>query len=88
MAPGSPTTLTGSQIDALESIRGEVNQQGGNKLSLPPLNLIGAIGVPLIVLALVLEQVQAFRQRSVGYGRRLAPPPVPVPATATGDAAA
>jgi len=88
VAPGSPTTLTGSQIDALESIRGEVNQQGENTLSLPPLNLIGAIGVPLIVLALVLEQVQALRQRSVGYGRRLAPPPVQVPAAVTGDAAA
>jgi hypothetical protein len=83
VAPGSPTTLTASRIDALESIRGEVQQQGENTLSLPPLNLIGAIGIPLVVVALLLEQVQAFRQRSVGYGRRLTPPVVAT--VTTGD---
>ena len=74
--PGSPTTLTGSQIDALESIRGEVNQQGENKLSLPPLNVLGVIGIPLVLLALLLDQVQRFRQRSRPSGdqRRLPPP--------------
>ena len=78
VAEGSPFQLTSSRIDALEAVHGVVQQQpGDNELSLPPLNLLGAIGVPLILLALVLEQVNAFRQRSVGNVRRRRPPPLP-----------
>jgi len=78
VAEGSPFQLTSSRIDALEAVHGVVQQQAGdNELSLPPLNLLGAIGVPLILLALVLEQVNAFRQRSVGNVRRRRPPPIP-----------
>ncbi len=78
VAPGSPVKLAGSHIDALEAIRGTLAQDGLNELSLPPVNLLGAIGVPLILLALVLEQVQAFRQRGSGYRTRRLPPPAPV----------
>ncbi len=77
VAPGSPVTLTSSRIDALEAVRGNLNQQGSNELSLPPVNLLGAIGVPLVLLALALEQVQVFRQRGSGRGERRLPPPVP-----------
>ncbi len=77
VAEGSPFVLTGSRIDALEAVHGVVQQQGLNELSLPPLNLLGAIGVPLILLALVLEQINAFRQRSVGTVRRRLPPSLP-----------
>ncbi len=84
-APGSPISLTESRIDALQAIRGNVQQAGVNHLSLPPLNLLGAIGVPLILVALILEQVQVLR---LGGGRRGAarrvPPPVrPEPARAS-----
>ena len=55
-----------------------MQQQGANDLSLPPLNLLGAIGVPLILLAFVLEQVAALRQRiGGGHRRRLSGPPLP-----------
>ncbi|OZM83447.1 right-handed parallel beta-helix repeat-containing protein [Pseudonocardia sp. MH-G8] len=77
-APGSPFLLTDSSVHALEALRGQIAQRGDNDLSLPPLNLLGAIGVPLILLAVVLEQVHHTRQRRVGiHGRRL-PPGVPV----------
>jgi hypothetical protein len=79
-APDCPFRLTDSTVHALESLRGEVAQQGDNDLSLPPLNLLGAVGVPLIVLAVVLEQVHAVRQRQVGVHRRRLPPAVPVAA--------
>ena len=77
-APGSPITLTDSRIDALEALRGNVQQAGANHLSLPPLNLLGAIGVPLILLALILEQVQAYRQggSSRNNARRRLPPAI------------
>jgi cytoskeletal protein RodZ len=80
-AAGSPVIVTDSRLDALQAVRGVVQLQGAtNQLSLPPLNLLGAIGVPLILLALLLEQVQAFRQRSIGIGvrRRLPPNPAQV----------
>jgi hypothetical protein len=77
VAPGSPVRLAGSQVDALEAIRGTLNQDGLNKLSLPPLNLLGAIGVPLILVALVLEQVQAYRARGIGHRARRLPPSLP-----------
>ncbi len=80
VAEGSPFQLTASRVDALEAVHGVVQQQpGDNELSLPPLNLLGAIGVPLILLALVLEQVNAFRQRSVGNVRRRQPPAIAAP---------
>jgi hypothetical protein len=75
-APGSPFLLTDSRVHALESIRGDVQIQGDNDLSLPPLNLLGAIGVPLIVLAILLEEVHTLRQRRLrnGAGQRRRPP--------------
>ncbi|HLU56930.1 MAG TPA: right-handed parallel beta-helix repeat-containing protein [Pseudonocardia sp.] len=79
-APGTPFQLTGSSVHALEALRGPIEQRGTNDVSLPPLNLLSAIGVPLIVLAIVLEQVHAARQRRAGVRRRRAPP-VPVGAT-------
>ena len=36
---------------------------GNNDLSLPPLNTLGIIGVPLVALALLLDQLQRFRAR-------------------------
>jgi Right handed beta helix region len=75
-APGSPITLTDSRVDALEAIRGNVQQAGANRLSLPPLNLLGAIGVPLILLALILEQVQALRQGGHRSATRRVPPAI------------
>ena len=81
VAAGSPVIVTDSRVDALQAVRGQAQLQGINQLSLPPLNLLGAIGVPLILLALVLEQVQAFRQRgNHGYTRRRVPPSLPVQA--------
>jgi len=74
-APGSPISLVDSRVDALEAIRGNVQQTGANHLSLPPLNLLGAIGVPLILLALILEQVQAVRQGTVRRATRRRSPP-------------
>jgi hypothetical protein len=73
-APGSPFLLTDSSVHALESIRGEVEQRGANDLSLPPLNLLGAIGVPLIVLAILLEELHNARQRRMGNTQRRRPP--------------
>jgi hypothetical protein len=81
VAAGSNVVLVDSRVDALEAVRGQVQMQGGsNQLSLPPLNLLGAIGVPLILLALVLEQVQAFRQRGSAAGQRRVPPSLPAQA--------
>jgi hypothetical protein len=77
-APGSPFLLTDSSVHALESVRGEIDQQGVNDLSLPPLNLLGAIGVPLIVLAILLEELHTARQRRLGSGTRRRRPPLPI----------
>ena len=56
--------------------RGQADYQGLNTLSLPPLNVLGVIGIPLVLLALLLDQVQRFRQRQRGGGdRRRLPPP-------------
>jgi hypothetical protein len=79
-APGTSFHLTGSSVHALEALRGPIQQHGTNDLSLPPLNLLSAIGVPLILLAIVLEQVHTTRQRRAGIRRRRLPP-VPVGAT-------
>ena len=76
-APGSPIALVDSRVDALEALRGNVQQTGANHLSLPPLNLLGAIGVPLILLALILEQVQAVRTGGHRHpARRRVPPKI------------
>jgi hypothetical protein len=66
---GSSVLLSNSRVHALEAIRGVVGQQGVNDLSLPPLNLLGAIGVPVILLAIALELVHALRQRRVTASR-------------------
>jgi hypothetical protein len=75
---GSSVLLSNSRVHALEAIRGVVGQQGVNDLSLPPLNLLGAIGVPVILLAIALELVHAVRQRRVtaSPGRLRPGPPV------------
>lgn len=73
-AAGSPFLLTGSRVHALEAVRGTVVQEGRNDLSLPPLNALGAIGIPLILLALGLQAVAALRGRRFGGDARRTPP--------------
>ncbi|OLT14614.1 hypothetical protein BJF78_17975 [Pseudonocardia sp. CNS-139] len=69
-------------MHALEAVRGEVGHEGLNDVSLPPLNLLGAIGVPLILLALVLELAHVIRLRRSGTSaRRRMPPAVAVSAS-------
>ena len=75
--PGSAVTLRNSSVHALEAVRGNVTLLGINDLSLPPLNLLGAIGLPLIILAVVLEVAAPPASRRFGPTRRL-PPPLPV----------
>jgi Right handed beta helix region len=81
IAPGSHFLLTDSTVHALESVRGQVDQLGTNDLSLPPLNLLGAVGVPLIVLAIVLEELHTARQRRMGTAPRRRRPPLPMGAS-------
>ena len=70
-------TLRNSTVHALEAVRGTVTLLGVNDLSLPPLNLLGAIGLPLIVLAVLLEVLHLLRQRRFGPPtHRSLPPPV------------
>jgi len=78
VAPGSQMVLANSSVHALEAVRGVFTPEGVNNISLPPLNLLAAMGVPLILLAIVLEQVHSFRQRRVGGNKRHVPPAVPV----------
>jgi len=76
-AADSPVVVADSRVRAFQAVRGEFSDQGRNELSLPPLNLLGAIGIPLIVLALLLELVHLARQRrTVGRRRRWTPPAV------------
>ena len=78
VATGTPVVLTNSRVHALEAVRGTLNPDGtGNDLSLPPLNLLGAIGVPLIILALILEGMHSLRQRRYGGLNRHLPPTLP-----------
>ena len=72
--PGSAVTLRNSAVHALEAVRGTVTLLGVNDLSLPPLNLLGAIGLPLIVLAILLELLHLLRQRAVGAPALALPP--------------
>ena len=83
---GNPFVVSGSTVHALESVRGELTERGTNDLSLPPLNLLGAIGIPLILLALVLQHVHLARRRRTGEGtRRWTPPLLPAPRAAPRD---
>jgi hypothetical protein len=74
VAEGSSFVLVNSQIDALHAVNGEAEMKGRNDLSLPPLDMLGAIGIPLLALALVLDQVQNVRQRKRGSEPRRTPP--------------
>jgi hypothetical protein len=85
VASGTPVMLTNSRVHALQAVRGTLNPDGkGNDLSLPPMNLLGAIGVPLIILALILEATHSMRQRRYGGVRRYLPPTLPPTLPATG----
>jgi copper-binding protein NosD len=74
--PGSAVTLASSTVHALQAVRGTLTLLGANDLSLPPLNLLGAIGLPLIVLAIALEALHVLRQRRIGPRPRIVPPTV------------
>jgi hypothetical protein len=76
--PGGPVTLSNSSVHALEAVRGSVTLMGTDDLSLPPLNLLGAIGLPLIFLAALLEVMHLMRQRGFDPRRRALPPAVAV----------
>jgi hypothetical protein len=78
VAAGTQFTLANSSVHALEAVRGTFVPEGVNDISLPPLNLLAAMGMPLILLAIVLEQVHSFRQRRVGGNKRRLPPAIPV----------
>ena len=79
---GSPFVLTDSTVHALQSARGDVVYKGTNDLSLPPLNVLSAIGIPMVALAVVLELVHLLRQKRFGIGRaRRRPPTIPVSVT-------
>jgi hypothetical protein len=78
VAPGSQFVLANSSVHALEAVRGAFTPEGTNNISLPPLNLLAAMGVPLIVLAILLEQVHSFRQRKVGGNKKRVPPVIAV----------
>lgn len=76
--PGSAVTLRSSSVHALEALRGTLTLLAINDLSLPPLNILGAIGLPLIALAIVLEVLHLLRQRGFGATQRTLPPIVAV----------
>ena len=61
-------------MHALEAVRGTLTAEGTNDLSLPPLNLLGAIGIPLILLAVSLQVIAALRGRRFGGDTRRIPP--------------
>ncbi len=50
-------------MSAAEAVHGPVDLVGHNDLSLPPLNTLGIVGIPLVLLALLLDQLQRFRTR-------------------------
>ena len=78
--------VSGSTVHALESVRGTLTEKGTNDLSLPPLNLLGAIGIPLVLLAVVLQQVYLVRRRRTGEGTlRWTPPALPAARAAERD---
>jgi hypothetical protein len=61
---GSPFVLINSRVDARQAVNGHAQYQGLNNLSRSPLTLLDLIGIPLILLALLLDQIQRFRQRT------------------------
>jgi hypothetical protein len=63
VAEGTSVLLVDSRVQAVYSLRGPVEQRGVNDLSLPPVPVLGAIGVPLVLLAVVLELVAVLRTR-------------------------
>ncbi len=63
IADGTPLLLSDSRVHAVESIRGTVVEKGRNDLSLPALPVLSVIGVPLILLAALLEVFAVLRQR-------------------------
>jgi hypothetical protein len=75
--PGANFLLVDSRVRALEAVRGTLTQQGVNDISLPPLNLLAAIGLPLVLFALLLEVLHVLRQRGVPSNRRRLPRAVP-----------
>ncbi|MGE3289099.1 MAG: right-handed parallel beta-helix repeat-containing protein [Pseudonocardia sp.] len=75
--PAAHVELRDSRVHAIESLRGDVTLVGVNDVSLPPLNLIAAIGLPLIGIAVLLELVHSLRQRRFKPRPRRTPP-VPV----------
>jgi Right handed beta helix region len=77
---GSKVSLRRSSVHALEAVRGSLTLLGVNDLSLPPLNLLGAIGLPLVGLAVMLEVLHLLLQRKLGPTRRPRPPLVAVEA--------
>ena len=68
--PGIAVTLHNSSVHADRAILGAVNLSGVNDLSQPPINLLGAIGLPLILLALVLEFLHLLNQIRRARSRR------------------
>jgi hypothetical protein len=79
---GSPFVLADSRVHALQSARGDIVYQGANDLSLPPLNVLSAIGIPMVALAVALELVHLLRQKRFGMrSARRRPPTIPVSAT-------
>jgi Right handed beta helix region len=72
--PGSKVSVRDCSVHALEAVRGTVSLLGVDDLSLPPLNLLGAIGLPLVALAVLLETFHLLRQRRFGPTRRMQPP--------------
>lgn len=81
VAEGSPVLLNNSRVHALQAVRGVLSPEGvGNDLSLPTINLLGAIGVPLIILAFVLEGLHSARHRRYGGLRRRPAPRLPATA--------
>ncbi len=78
--PGSAVALADSTVHALQALRGTPTLLGVNDLSLPPLNLLGAIGLPLIVLAIALQALHLLRQPRIGHRPRTRPPTAPAEA--------
>ena len=90
--PGSSVLLNNSRVHSLEAIRGDVEQRGRNDLSLPPISVLGTIGLPLILAAILLEFLHLYlkmrraRARSRAYlhrWRALATTPTHPPPSST-----
>jgi Right handed beta helix region len=80
MRPGDQVALHNSVVHALYAVRGgDINSQGTNDLSLPPLDLLGAIGLPVILIAVLLELLHLTRHRKTNRPRTL-PPTLRAPA--------